>query len=109
MDTTTRVIYHCACFYEPFTPFTEKINGDLFRILKSKIYMTSLWKKATEIDKSCFESFLVNDESLQEAYVELYCDSAEYFGTTFRFGNEIYEFYFMHKNGIVLIFFRRGN
>jgi len=109
MTTTQRVIYHCILLNEEYTPFTEKINSALFKLLKSKLYMTPLWKKAMELDKSCFEAVLHNDETLQDAYVELYNKSAEYYFLDFRFGDEQFELYFMYNNGIVLIFYRQEN
>lgn len=109
MEHKFRKLLHRVTYFLPeyFPVHEEEGPAPIFLFLKDRIEQLVRGKDAVEIERSEFESHLINNDDLSEIYFELFSLSAKFYKCKFEYDGMMTEYYIMFEWRIRLIYFRK--
>ena len=103
-----KLLYRTTYFQPEYTPMYEKPGSDiLFLFLKDRMEQLMKSKDATLIDRQEYESHLIKNDDLEEAYLELFSLSALFYKCKFEYEGRLMEYFIMYEKRILLVYFKK--
>ena len=102
-----KLIGRMSLFFPEYTPISMLTDPRMFILMDHKFEKFENWPETIEIRKEDFENALAGHEYLQETYIEIYSNEANYYACNIYQGPVITRYYILKvKNEITMLFYR---